>query len=85
MILGVLGFNKTLGDSITPPRLHHQFIPNQISIENGFPEEYQDGLREKNHTVVVSGSSAVVQGIYVDGSDIYATSDARKGGFPDGY
>lgn len=85
MVLDVLGFEQLLSDSIALPRLHHQLFPNYISIEKEFPEEYQNGLKEKGHIIVESGTHAVVQGIHVDSGGIHATSDPRKGGAPDGY
>ena len=85
MILDVLSFGKELGESIRLPRLHHQLIPNQIFVEPEFPAEYRSGLRERNHTIVESTSSAVVQGVYVVSQNmINATSDPRKGGIPAG-
>ena len=85
MILDVLSFGKQLGESIRLPRLHHQLIPNQVSVERDFPDGYRSGLRERNHTVKESGSSAVVQAVFVVGDNVInATSDPRKGGIPSG-
>lgn len=83
----MLGFEKPLNDSIAMIRLHHQLFPNYITVEAGFPENTQATLRSKGHRVITGTPEAgsVVQGIFVDNGDIYATSDARKGGSPDGY
>ena len=85
VILDVLDFGKPLSDSIPYPRLHHQLYPNEVHIEKDFPRDLVAGLEERGHRVKVSTSSAVVQGIYVDGQGIHATSDPRKGGAPDGF
>ena len=85
MVLDVLGFGRPLSDSIGFPRLHHQLFPNYISIEDDFPQIYQEGLEKKGHIIQTSGSYAVVQGIHVDSGVIHTTSDPRKGGTPDGY
>lgn len=84
-MLDVLGFELALDKSIALPRLHHQLFPNQIYVEQAFPNSYRNGLRNKGHVVVESHGGAVVQGIYVDGSVIHAVCDTRKGGSPDGY
>ena len=83
--LDVLGFGRPLSDSVGFPRLHHQLFPNYISIEDNFPQIYQDGLRRKGHLIQKSSGYAVVQGIHVDAGGIHATSDPRKGGTPAGY
>ncbi len=85
MVLDVLGFGRRLSDSIGFPRLHHQLFPNHITIEDDFPQLYQEGLESLGHIIQTSSSHAVVQGIHVDAGDIHATSDPRKGGTPDGY
>ena len=86
VILNVLGMSIPLGEAIPPPRFHHQLIPNQVSVEDGYPEDLSQSLISKGHTVVTSGTFAVVQGIHVgDDGRIHATSDPRKGGIPDGY
>ena len=83
--MDVLKFAKPLDDAIPYPRLHHQLYPDEVMVEDSFPEEFIKGLEERNHKVVKSSSYAVVQGINMDGQGIHATSDPRKGGKPDGY
>ncbi len=81
----MLNFGKPLSSAIPYPRLHHQLFPDHVTVENAFPEVFVEGLEERGHHVVNSSSYAVVQGIHVDRGLIYATSDPRKGGIPDGY
>ena len=68
-------------------RLHHQLIPDVVSAEKGFSEEFIHVLEDKGHEVENNVTSLnVVQGIYVPTpGSIYAYSDERKGGEPDGY
>lgn len=84
-VLQVLQFNRTLADAITYPRLYHRLIPNQVTVEQQFPTEYQQALTSRGHTVVVNNNLAVVQGIEVIDGLLYAVSDPRKGGAPAGY
>lgn len=86
VILDVLGISLPLNEAIPLPRLHHQLIPNHISVEDNYPKDLIQSLESKGHKVVMSGASAVVQGIHVgDDERIHATCDPRKGGQPDGY
>lgn len=86
MILNTLGFQKQLNESIDLPRLHHQLFPNYIKAEDNFPEAMLASLRTRGHKIITTEDGAVVQGIFkTDTGDIFATSDKRKGGVPDGY
>ncbi len=85
MILDVLGFSIPLNDAIYRRRLHHQLIPNQVSVEPDFPKDFIESLKSKGHLVITDYPSSVVQGINVVDGVLHATSDPRKGGRPDGY
>jgi gamma-glutamyltranspeptidase/glutathione hydrolase/leukotriene-C4 hydrolase len=87
VILDILSFGEGLVEAIDRKRLHHQLIPNFVIPEEGFSSEYLAVLEERGHEIKYNKSfSNVVQGIYapLQGS-IYAYSDPRKGGKPDGY
>lgn len=85
-MLNVLSLFLPLGDAVSRPRLHHQLIPNHVTIEEDFPSDFVEGLEERHHAITRTGSLAVVQAIYKDGDGtIFATSDRRKGGEPSGY
>lgn len=86
----MLGFEKALNDSSNLPRLHHQLFPNYITAEANFPENTQAFLKSKGHKIVAGApdpeGGGVVQSIVTDDEgNIYATSDARKGGRTAGY
>lgn len=82
-------FNKTLLTSVKEPRLHHQWIPDEIAIERVDPyilsQPIQDGLRALGHRIVKK-SNAVVQAVSreEDGS-IYGVADPRKYSWAAGY
>eukprot|EP00118_Oscarella_pearsei_P022753 m.266115 g.266115 ORF g.266115 m.266115 type:complete len:595 (+) comp40498_c2_seq1:194-1978(+) len=80
-------FQKSLEMAIDPARPHHQLIPNVVFVENEFPMEYQNGLRNIGHEVNVSSRHAVVQGIVRNPTNgqLTAVCDHRKGGKPDGF
>ena len=81
----MLGFSLPLNEAIYRRRVHHRLIPNNVYVETDFPEDITSSLESRGHEVIVSTSSAVVQGINVVDGMLQATSDPRKGGIPDGY
>lgn len=79
-----LWLNKTLKEAIDDRRLHHQISPEYLQFENEFDNDILEKLSILGHNIScfdIGGS--VVQGIYANG-DVYAYSDPRKGGIPDG-
>uniref|UniRef100_A0A0B7AUX9 Gamma-glutamyltransferase n=1 Tax=Arion vulgaris TaxID=1028688 RepID=A0A0B7AUX9_9EUPU len=82
----VLWLGLSIEKAIEIPRLHHQLLPPWISFETGFKESLIQALRQLGHnaTEFIPGQS-VVQGIDVRDGFIYAVSDYRKGGTPNGY
>ena len=84
-MLDVVSFGLHLRDAVPNSRLHHQLLPEDLFVEQTFPHSLVEGLKRKNHDILEVGSLAVVQAIYVNKGTIYAASDYRKGGEPDGY
>ncbi|XP_060064170.1 glutathione hydrolase 1 proenzyme-like [Ylistrum balloti] len=82
-----LMFGMGIKEAIDHRRIHHQLLPKEIMVEEGFPEEILAGLRSKGHKVsVTSSAGSVVQGILQrEEGQITANCDFRKAGYPDGY
>ena len=85
-----LWFGRNVSRAVTEPRLHHQLLPPNVTIENKYPyilpEGIQYGLRDRGHMISKSSSGCVVQAVSreVNGK-IYAKSDPRKGGWAAGF
>ena len=80
-------FGYPINEAIEYRRIHHQWLPNYVEYEANFPKDYLNALTVRNHLLKNVSKLAVVQGITQDwyGSEIFAHSDSRKGGTPDGY
>lgn len=79
-----------LGDSmdtaVSSLRLHHQLLPDYIEYEVGFDQKVVSGLEKLGHKVQpVQLGQSIVQAVAQLSGYLYATSDFRKGGIPDGY
>ena len=81
----------TLSDAVAYPRLHHQINPDEVSAENGFPDEFLNLLKDRGHKVNIAKEESddfgysVVQAVEVVKGKVYAISDSRKGGSPSGF
>eukprot|EP01080_Neovahlkampfia_damariscottae_P009134 gene9134-1223_t len=84
VLLNILAFRMNIGQAVNSPRIHHQWYPNKLLIEEGYPfigefQKFGHKIASGNHL----GTTQAVQ-ILKDGS-VEAISDYRKGGSSDGH
>lgn len=90
VVAHILLKGRDLHESISRPRLHHQFIPDALELEHDFASSVSHQLGRLGHRIVKKDSTwmdGIVQGVlrsHDDGS-LEAVSDRRKGGQPAGY
>lgn len=85
VILGVVDFDRDALTAVSAPRIHHQWVPDTLHLEPGFPPETQSGLLARGHALSDAPKRSVVQAIIVRGPKrVEAASDPRKGGRPAG-
>jgi gamma-glutamyltranspeptidase/glutathione hydrolase len=76
-IVNVVDFGQDAVEAVSAPRIHHQWIPDQLAVEAAVPADVVEGLRARGHTVVVerdwSAAAAIVvdpkTGLHLGGSD----------------
>ena len=76
-----------LSQAIEAPRLHHQLLPKELSVETGYSNKTLAGLLGRGHTlswIDIDLGIAEVQAVSVAGKGrhkrVFAASDSRKGG-----
>jgi gamma-glutamyltranspeptidase/glutathione hydrolase len=52
VIVDVIDYRMDIADAVAAPRLHHQWLPDEVRIENGFPDDVLAELKAKGHTLV---------------------------------
>ncbi len=52
VIVNVLDYHMDVAAAVAAPRLHHQWLPDEVRIERGFSEETLAALRAKGHRLV---------------------------------
>ena len=77
-ILNVFDFHMPLKAAIASPRIHHQWLPNELVVENKIPPDTRTSLGRRGHRVREKNSLAVVQAIRVRKSKIAGEADPRK-------
>jgi gamma-glutamyltranspeptidase/glutathione hydrolase len=91
-MLNVLLFDSDAATGVGLPRVHHQWMPDELLMERKWyndPEarELIESLQSRGHTVKPSGSVGNVQLIRRDPrrGHLDAACDPRKGGKPAGF
>ena len=49
IIVNVLDYRMDVAAAVAAPRLHHQWLPDEVRVERGFPDDILDELKAKGH------------------------------------
>jgi gamma-glutamyltranspeptidase/glutathione hydrolase len=85
VMLNVIDFGMNVQQAVDAPRFHHQWLPDQISMERGFSPDTIALLEAKGHKIVPIGNVASVEAILSDGGWLQGASDGRAGGKAAGF
>ncbi len=77
-VLNVLDFRMPLKKALESPRIHHQWMPDEIAVESKIPVATRKSLERLGHKVQEKNSLGLVEAIAVKGSKITAQPDPRK-------
>ena len=65
-IVNRLDLGMNIGDAIARPRIHHQWSPDQLLVENSLDQKTSAGLAAKGHTIVGKEGIGISQAITYD-------------------
>jgi gamma-glutamyltranspeptidase/glutathione hydrolase len=75
----IIDFGMTIREAVAAPRLHHQWLPDRISIEeNGVTPAVADQLRALGHTVNVGGRQGTAHSIMIDAQGLRIGAPDRR-------
>ena len=80
VIVNVIDYKMDVAQAVAAPRLHHQWLPDDVSIEPGFPDDVLAVLREKGHHVVESAGYSSANSILVTPTGLLGAPDPRTRG-----
>jgi gamma-glutamyltranspeptidase/glutathione hydrolase len=52
VIVNVIDYDMDAPHAVASPRLHHQWLPDEVRVEHGFSQDVIAGLRARGHTIV---------------------------------
>jgi gamma-glutamyltranspeptidase/glutathione hydrolase len=77
--MNVIDHGMNIQSAVSVPRIHHQWLPDQIRVEQGISADTVKLLESKGHTVVTDSAMGAIQSIMIgeDGT-LYGGADPRR-------
>jgi gamma-glutamyltranspeptidase/glutathione hydrolase len=85
VLLNVVDFGMNVQDAVDFPRIHHQWLPDQLVMERGFSPDTIALLKARGHNVKVVGGIGEVAAIQVRDGWLGGAADPRTEGTAKGY
>jgi gamma-glutamyltranspeptidase / glutathione hydrolase len=80
IVVDVLDYKMDVAAAVAAPRLHHQWMPDVVRVERGFPQETLDALRTRGHEVVEPLGQTSANSIGATPSGLLGAPDPRTRG-----
>ena len=80
VIMNVIDHGMNIAEATHAPRIHHQWLPDELRIEEGISRDTIDVLEQRGHDVVVKNAMGSTQSIRVTEDGLYGASDPRRVG-----
>jgi gamma-glutamyltranspeptidase/glutathione hydrolase len=85
-LINILDFGLSAEDAVNKPKFHHQWLPDELSVERNFPAEIRLALQKMGYKIVIRGSIGRTEVIKVLKDGIKeAVGDGRGEDTAEGY
>ncbi|MBR1176560.1 gamma-glutamyltransferase [Bradyrhizobium sp. KB893862 SZCCT0404] len=80
VIVNVLDYRMDVAAAVAAPRLHHQWMPDEVRVERGFPGDVLSGLKAMDHVIVEPMGQTSANSILVTANGPLGAPDPRTRG-----
>src|SRR6201999_4680501 len=80
VIVNLLDYQMNVAQAVDVPRLHHQWLPDEVRVEHGFPQSTLDALTAMGHTIVTPMGQTSANSIAVTDHGLLGAPDPRTRG-----
>lgn len=80
VIMNVIDHGMNIAEATYAPRIHHQWLPDELRVEEGLSPDTIRLLEQKGHRVAVKDAMGSTQSIMVTGDGLFGASDPRRPG-----
>ena len=78
VIMNVIDHGLNVQSSVAAPRIHHQWLPDELRIEEGLSPDTIKILQEKGHIVKQEAAMGAIQSILIENGMMYGAADPRR-------
>lgn len=79
VIMNVIDHNMNIQTAVNAPRIHHQWLPDEIRLEQGLSPDTIELLKARGHTITSSTAMGAIQSIMIgDDGTLYGAADPRR-------
>jgi gamma-glutamyltranspeptidase / glutathione hydrolase len=80
IVVDVLDYNMDVAAAVAAPRVHHQWMPDEVRVERGFSDDVLAELRAKGHKVIEPLGQTSANSIVVTPNGLLGAPDPRTRG-----
>lgn len=80
VLINAIDFDMNVAAAVSAPRLHHQWLPDEVRVEQGFSETTLAALRERGHRVITPLGQTSANSIAVTPDGLLGAPDPRTRG-----
>jgi gamma-glutamyltranspeptidase / glutathione hydrolase len=80
VIVNVIDRGMSIADAVSAPRIHDQWLPDQVSVEPGLPDNILAALRARGDKIVPQRPFTSANSIEIEPGDFVGAADPREGG-----
>ncbi|MBF7052119.1 gamma-glutamyltransferase [Halomonas sp. KAO] len=78
VLMNVIDHDMNIQSAVSAPRMHHQWLPDEIRTEAGFSPDTLELLRERGHTISQQSAMGAAQSILIEDGMYYGGADPRR-------
>jgi len=78
IILNVIDHGMNLASATAAPRVHHQWMPDEVRVERGFSPDTLALLEQQGYIITVQETMGGAQSILKGPTGLFGASDPRK-------
>ena len=78
VIMNVIDHGLNIQSAVAAPRIHHQWMPDQLRIEAGISPDTIKGLQDMGHEVKKKKAMGAIQSIMISDDTMYGGADPRR-------
>lgn len=80
VIVNTIDFGKSIAEAVTLPRVHHQWMPDEVTVERTLPAETIRALAARGHKVRVGPTAGAANSIAITRDGFVGAADTRARG-----